>query len=147
MPEELDKKIFPHGQKPGSLELAFVGDSLYDLYVLARLAIKGGKVNDLNRTAVSKVNAHAQREGLERIEPLLTEEELSVVRRAKNAKQSPTKNADPEDYCRATALEALLGYLYLTGQNERMTELLSVSTGLPKEGINPNSVNNTQEGK
>lgn len=141
MPEELDKRVFPHGQKPGSLELAFVGDSLYDLYVRARLTLTGGKVNDLNRMAVAKVNARAQREGLEKIEPLLTEEERSIVRRAKNAKQSPTKNADPEDYCRATALEALLGYLYLTGQNGRMTQLLAAATGLTEDGINPNSVN------
>lgn len=147
MPEEIESKVFPHGQLPGSLALAFVGDSLYDLFVRARLAMTGGKVNDLNRMAVAKVNARSQREGLDRIMPLLTEEEQAIVRRARNTKQSPTKNADPEDYCRATALEALMGWLYLTGRNERMTQLLSVSTGLPEEGIVPNSVNNIQEDK
>lgn len=146
MAAELDGKVFPHGQQPGSLELAFVGDSLYDLYVRARLTMAGGKVKDLNRAAVSKVNARAQREGLDRIAPLLTGDEQAVVRRARNTKQSPTKNADPEDYCRATALEALMGYLYLTGQNARMAELLSVSTGLPIDGITPNSINHKQEG-
>ena len=58
------------------------------------------------------------------IEDCLTEDEAAVVRRARNAHQTPPKNADPADYCRATALEALFGYLYLTGQLERMKTLM-----------------------
>ena len=123
-------EVFPHGQLPGSLELAFVGDSVYDLYVRSRLTLKGGKVNDLNRKAVSRVNAHAQSESLIEIEPLLNEEELSVVRRARNAKQTPTKNADMMEYKNATALEAVFGYLYLTGQYERLEELIKIASGL-----------------
>lgn len=130
-----DTSVFPHGQIPGSLELAFVGDSVYDLYVRSNIAIKGGRVNDLNRKAVSKVNAHAQCESLNKIEPLLTEEELSVVRRARNAKQTPTKNADAQDYKNATALEALLGYLFLTGETERLNELLKLASGMEEMNV------------
>lgn len=113
-----------HGQLPGSLELAYLGDTIYDLYVRRRLVIAGGRMKDLHRAAVSQVRASAQSEALTRIEHLLTEEEQSVVRRARNAKQHPPKNADPGDYHRATAFEALLGYLYLTGREERLCELL-----------------------
>lgn len=126
----LDASIFPHGQLPGSLELAFVGDSVYDLYVRSHLTMKGGRVNDLNRKAVARVNAHAQCESLKKIEPLLDEDELAIVRRARNAKQTPTKNADRMDYENATALEALLGYLYLTRSEKRLNELLRLTTGM-----------------
>ena len=122
--------VFPHGQIPGSLELAFVGDSIYDLAVRRVLVMKGGKVNEQNRRAAGIVNAHAQSEALKRIEPLLSEEELMTVRRAKNTHQSPTGHADPVEYRNATALEALLGYLYLTNQLERLNELIKLATGL-----------------
>ena len=65
-------------------------------------------------------------EALARVEPLLTEEEEGVVRRARNARQTPTKNADAREYHRATALEALIGYLYLTGQRARMEGFLGI---------------------
>jgi len=127
MSESLDAKYFPHGQKPGSLELAFVGDSVYDLYVRSHLINTGKKVNALNKEAVAHVKAASQSQSLGRLLPLLTEEEAAIVRRAHNTKQTPTKNAQPEDYYNATALEALLGYLYLTHQTERLNELLAVA--------------------
>lgn len=123
----MDKTAFSQGQIPGSLELAYVGDTLWDLMVRTRLVKKGGTMKNLNRAAVACVCAHAQSEALSRIEALLTEEEEGVVRRARNAKQSPTKNADPGEYHRATALEALMGYLYLTGRTERMIELMNIA--------------------
>lgn len=119
-------KGFPHGQTPGALELAFVGDSVFDLYVRSALVRKGGRIRDLHKTAVSCVNAHAQAESLAKIEGLLTEEEAGVVRRARNARQTPTKNADAGEYHQATALEALIGYLYLTGRVERMESLIEI---------------------
>ena len=134
MTDVTGSSFFPHGQTPGSLELAFVGDSVYDLYVRSRLVKKGGKVNMLNRAAVSYVNAHAQCESLKRIMPELTDEETAIVRRAHNAKQTATKNADPAEYQYATALEALIGRLYLTEKTERMERLLSLATDM--EGMN-----------
>ena len=77
--------------------------------------------------------AHAQAGAFARVEPMLTEAELAVARRARNTKLSPPRHADPADYQRATALEALLGYLYVTGQSERLHALLEAA--LPPEEI------------
>lgn len=118
--------FFPHGQLPGPLELAFVGDSVYDLTVRAMLVKKGGHVHEMHGRAVGYVRAQAQAEALGRLESVLTEEEAGVVRRARNARQTPTKNAGAADYHRATALEALIGFLYLTGQSERLGEILQI---------------------
>ena len=85
---------------------------------------RGGRVQRMHREAVSLVCAHAQAEAFGRIEPHLTEAEAAVARRARNAHQNPPRHADPAEYHRATALEALIGYLYLTGQQARMEELI-----------------------
>ena len=117
----------PHGQLPGSLELAYLGDTVYDLYVRRRLVIAGGRMKDLHRAAVSQVRASAQSEALTRVEEMLTEEEQGVVRRARNAKQSVPKSATPGEYHRATAFEALLGFLYLLGRFDRLEEILTTA--------------------
>ena len=117
---------FKHNSLPGSLELAYLGDTLYDLYVRSHLIERGGRVADMHRRAIHLVCAHAQSEALFRIEETLTEEEAAVVRRARNARQAPPKNADAGEYHRATALEALIGYLYLTGQRARMEGFLGI---------------------
>ncbi len=110
-----------------SLELAYLGDTLYDLYVRERLVRKGGHVKTLHRKAVSRVCAAAQSRALSRIEDMLEADEADVVRRARNAHQTPPRNADPADYHRATALEALLGWLYLQGRRDRMIRLLDAA--------------------
>ncbi len=130
MPEE----NLPHGMLPGSLELAYLGDALYDLAVREALVRRGGKVRDLHRAAVERVCAHAQAEALSRVMDRLTEEEQAVVRRARNAHQSPPKNADRAEYHRATGLEALIGYLYIMGREARMREILDAATGDIDEG-------------
>ena len=117
----------PHGQLTGSLELAYLGDTVYDLYVRRRLAVAGGRMKDLHRAAVSQVRASAQSEALARVEDLLTEEEQGVGRRARNAKQSVPKSATPGEYHRATAFEALLGFLYLLGRHDRLEEILTTA--------------------
>ena len=122
---------FEHNALPGSLELAYLGDALYDLYVREHLVARGGKVRAMHREAITLVCAHAQSEALRRIAGALTEAEADVVRRARNAHQSPPKNADPGEYHHATALEALIGWLYVTGQRDRMSELLEMA--LPEE--------------
>ena len=106
-------------------------DSLYDLYVRERLIARGGRVRALHREAVALVCAHAQSEALRRIEESLTGPEADVVRRARNAHQSPPRHADAGEYHRATGLEALIGYLYVTGQRDRMDALMGQA--LPHE--------------
>lgn len=109
------------------IQLAFAGDTVFDLYVRTHLLLhEQVQVKYLHRRAVAQVNCSAQAQALKYIEPILTPEEADVCRRGRNAHSRPPRNADPAEYARATGLEALLGYLYLSGQEERLKELMSV---------------------
>ena len=107
--------------------LAFVGDAVYSTYVRERLALsQNGKASDFQRVAIKLVSAKGQSGFLERILPLLTEEESEIFRRGKNAKKATkSKSASSLEYNRSTGFEAVLGYLYLTGEEERIGQLLS----------------------
>ncbi|MDR3293320.1 MAG: ribonuclease III [Clostridiales bacterium] len=107
-----------------AIVLAFVGDAVMTLSVRAELAATHSeKAHALHKRAASEINAHAQSLVADRILPLLNEAETAVYMRARNGKTAPPKNADPAEYKKATGLEAVVGYLYLSGQNERMSEL------------------------
>ena len=112
-----------------AVTLAFVGDTVYSLYVRERLTLDvGGKSSDLQKTAARIVSAKGQSEFLDKLLPLLTEDEQDVFRRAKNAKKgAKSKSASQLEYNRSTGFEAVLGYLYLTGNEERIKQLLSHS--------------------
>ncbi len=105
--------------------LAFVGDAAYTLFVRKKLALESGyKTGELNRRASEIVSAHGQSDTLSRILPLLTEEENEIFRRGRNAKKATkSKNATVAEYVRSTGLEAVVGFLYLTGQTQRIGEL------------------------
>ena len=111
------------------VSLAFVGDTVYSLYVRERLALSGcGKVSQLQKVAAQVVSAKGQSEFLDKLLPSFTEEEAEIFRRGKNAKKATkSKSASSLEYNRSTGLEAVLGYLYLTGEVERIRELLSFS--------------------
>lgn len=115
------------GKNP--LALAFMGDTIWDLLVRQELLRTSLRVNDLNRNASARVNAGAQAKAFNRVEPALTEDERDVARRGFNAhcKHVVPKNQDPVDYRRATGLEALIGYLYLTGQMQRIRALFRLA--------------------
>ena len=108
------------------LVLAFLGDATYAHCVRYHLIAKGMvKPNLLHKTANRYVSAKAQANILLTLMPTLPEEELSVVKRGRNAKSGSTaKNADIIDYRHATAFEALIGYLYLSGKEERIAEIV-----------------------
>lgn len=108
---------------PG-LTLAYVGDAVYELYVRQNILSKSTKAHNLHYLAVSRVNNNTQATLLMRLEPYLTEIEQSVVRRGRNAKGIVPKNADMQTYRKSTALEALVGYLYLNGEEERLRWVL-----------------------
>ena len=112
-----------------SLQLAHVGDTVWDLLVRTRLIYQGRNVRNMHKDAIACVNAGAQARAMERILPALTEEEADVARRGRNAHphHGAPKNQDVIDYHQATSLEALVGYLYLTGQEERLLELFRLS--------------------
>ena len=114
-----------------AVTLAFVGDTVYSLYVRERLTLDvGGKSSDLQKTAARIVSAKGQSEFLDKLLPLLTEDEQDIFRRAKNAKKgAKSKSASQLEYNRSTGFEAVLGYLYLTGNEERIKQLLSHSDG------------------
>ena len=112
-----------------AVTLAFVGDTVYSLYVRERLTLDvGGKSSDLQKMAARIISAKGQSEFLDKLLPLLTEDEQDVFRRAKNAKKgAKSKSASQLEYNRSTGFEAVLGYLYLTGNEERIKQLLSHS--------------------
>ncbi len=105
--------------------LAFVGDAVYTLFVRQKLALSGGyKTGELNKRASEVVSAHGQSEQVSRILPLLTEEESEIYRRGRNAKKlTKSKHATVAEYTRSTGLEAVVGYLYLIGETDRIEEL------------------------
>lgn len=106
--------------------LAFVGDAVYSLFVRERLVLSTDfGTGTLQKLTSSEVSAHGQSELLEKIQPLFTEDENDVFKRGRNAKKSTrSKNASVAEYNRSTGFEAVLGYLYLTGQYERISQLL-----------------------
>ena len=107
------------------LTWAYVGDSVFELYIRNYLVSTTNlKPHKLHIEAIKYVKAKAQREILDKILNDLTEEEKDIIRRARNTQNHHLpKNADPEDYMYATAFEGLIGYLYLSKQNERLEEL------------------------
>ena len=109
--------------------LAFVGDTVYSLYVRERLALSGcGKVSQLQKVAAQVVSAKGQSTFLDKLIPLFNEEEADIFRRGKNAKKATkSKNASALEYSRSTGFEAVLGYLYFTGNDARIKELLSAA--------------------
>lgn len=115
------------------LTLAYIGDAIYELVIRTILVEKGNaQVNKLHQRASKLVKASAQSEIIEKLKPYLTEEEMGIFKRGRNAKSyTMAKNATMSDYRRATGFEALMGYLYLTQRWERMLEL--VKMGLQKE--------------
>lgn len=107
--------------------LAFVGDAVYSLFVRERLTFESDcKTGELNKMATAQVNATAQSDFIKQILPLLSDEETTIFKRARNAKK-PTraKHASVADYNLATGFEAVLGYLYLIGENDRLNYLLN----------------------
>ena len=111
------------------LVLAFIGDSVHTLFIREQMVKKGDyKVNELNRMVKEKVNAGMQCKIYKKIEPLLTLEEHDLSYRARNSvKGQGAKNYSAYEYNYATAFEALIGYLYLTKQNDRLNEILNLS--------------------
>ena len=117
------------------LTLAYIGDSIFDL-VIRTLLVKHGNCppQKLHERASKLVKASAQAEMIENLMPVLSEEEITIYKRGRNAKSyTKAKNATVADYRKATGLEALMGYLYLKEDFSRILEL--VHAGLEKDEI------------
>lgn len=110
------------------LTWAYVGDCIFELYIRTNLVNKTKlKPHKLHIETIKYVKAKAQADFLKSIEGSLTEKELDIVRRARNTQNHHLpKNADPADYMYATAFEGLIGYLYLTKQDERLKAIFAM---------------------
>lgn len=119
----------------GILTVASVGDSVYDLLVRAKLCAEGtARAEDLHNKRIQYVNARAQAKAAREL--ILTPEEAGIYRRGRNAQTgSVPPSASRADYQAATALEALFGWLYLSGREERLRELfeLAADSGVVRE--------------
>ena len=108
------------------LTLAYIGDGIYDLVIRSVVVARGNtRAGELHKSTSQIVKAHTQAQMMEALLPLLTEEEADIYRRGRNAK-SPTmaKNATMSDYRKATGFEALMGWLYVKDEFERLVELV-----------------------
>ncbi len=110
------------------LTLAFMGDTVFDMFVREQLICQANRpVNALHSSATRLVKASAQSKAMDKIMGMLTDKEITVFKRGRNAHTNHrAKNASEGDYHRATGLEALFGYLYLKGEIERLRELFDV---------------------
>jgi len=111
--------------------LAYIGDAVFDLYIRDLLIYKGERLSkNLHSKAVKYVNASSQKKYYEKIKEILTEEELLVARRARNRRPTGVpKHSTKEEYAKATAFEAVIGYIYLCGDMKRLIYILEESIG------------------
>ena len=110
------------------LTLAFVGDGVYDLLVREYLVRQANRpVGELNKTKVAMVNCKSQAQFASKLMPHLSEKEVAVYKRGRNAApKSIAKNGTVAEYHSATGLECLFGYLYLSGEKGRIDELFDM---------------------
>jgi len=108
------------------LQLAYLGDSVWELIVRYHLINRKLNVHHMHQQCVKLVNAHSQSQILHIIVNELTPAEQDIVRRGRNAhaKHAAPRNQNPDEYAASTGFEALFGFLYLTGQNDRIDYLI-----------------------
>ena len=112
--------------------LAYLGDAVLELLVRKKLVMSSEKTKNLTDEALKYVTAASQSDALERIEKLFTEEEADIYKRARNNYHTANipKSATALQYRRSTGFEAVFGYLYLKGDNERLEQLFNIAYGL-----------------
>ncbi len=110
------------------LLLAYIGDSVFDLMVKQKMLISGEvNLKSIHKKTVAVVCCTSQSAYMERLMPILTEEEMEFYKRGRNANISHVpKQASPIEYKRATGFEALIGYLYLSKKTERLSEIFNI---------------------
>ena len=120
------KEVRPNEYSP--LALAFIGDSVFDLVIKSVIVEKANcQVNKLQNKTSKIVRATTQALIVDALKDELSEEEANIYRRGRNAKPyTKEKNASYSEYCKATGLEALVGYLYLKGETKRLVSLIKL---------------------
>ena len=113
-----------------ALVLAYIGDSLYDVYVRSRIIEEypSRSAHQMHVEAIKFVSAHGQSEAVKAIESSLSEAELAAYKRGRNTKSyTVPKNADVGEYRRATGFETLLGWLFTGGREQRLKEVMEIA--------------------
>ena len=125
----LSKEQIPEINTLSPLTLAFIGDSVYEMFIRTKILSMGNRpANELHKIAVGYVKAKAQAQAAHKILEILTDEELQIYKRGRNTNiHTVPKNADMADYRHATALEALVGYLYIKGEEDRLEKILNLA--------------------
>lgn len=127
MYESLDEKTL---SQYSPLLLAYVGDAVFELIVRSRLVVAGQRrIRDLHAETVAMVRAENQARLARKLYNHLSEQEQDIVRRGRNTKSTPPKNADMQEYRLSTGFEALIGYVYLKGDQARLAELIKLIDG------------------
>jgi ribonuclease-3 family protein len=111
-------------QQVSPASLAYLGDAVYELYIRTCYLLPPKRLNNYHDHVVDQVRAESQANTLRSLTPHLTEPELEILRRGRNATAGIPRRLDPEIYQQATSLETLIGYLYLTNPH-RLTQLLA----------------------
>ena len=128
--KDLSSEIVGNIREYSPLTLAFIGDGVYELFVRTHIVKNtNAPANQLHKRCVRYVKAEGQCEAFDRIEHLLTDEEMSAFKRGRNTKvNTKSKSAGLAEYKKATGFEALIGYLYVSGQISRLEELMKTAT-------------------
>jgi ribonuclease-3 family protein len=111
-------------QQISSASLAYLGDAVYELYIRTHHLLPPKRISDYHHQVVAQVRAESQASHLRSLEPYLTDPELEILRRGRNAVTGSPRRLEPKTYQQATSLETLMGYLYLTNP-QRLTQLLA----------------------
>ncbi len=127
-----NRKSIEEIRQMSPLTWAYIGDAVYELYIRTHLInVTHLKPHKLHIESIKYVKAKAQAKTLKDIETILTQEEKEIVKRGRNTQTHHiAKNASMQEYMYATAFEALIGYLYLTDQKERLREILEVNIAI-----------------
>ncbi len=126
----MDESVIKRPELLAPLVLAYIGDSVYEVYVRTRIVSEHSDMpaGKLHKESIKHVSAKAQANSILSIESILDEDELAIYKRGRNAKSSTVpKNADITQYRQATGFEALVGYLYLSGRKERLSVIMKAA--------------------
>lgn len=131
----IDEKPVQDPKQVHPVELAYIGDAVFSLYVRRRLLPVSSHVQVLHDLAARMVSAVMQARAMDTLEGDLTEEESRIARRGRNTKSTVPKSASVREYRQGTAFEALMGYLYLMDQKERLHQLMDRSFVLIQQAM------------
>lgn len=125
----------PEADRLNPVLLAYIGDVVFSLYVRLRFLAASSHIRVIHDLSSKAVSAVYQAKALEQLSDTLTEEELVIVKRGRNTKSTVPKSASMHEYRMSTAFEALVGWLFLRGEDERLEEFLDKSFTIILDGL------------